>query len=99
MALVFDLLFKYPRLVFEQGDFTFAASRTMMTTVMILAALAGAALVTYRGLTIEGRRRDRLGLVVLRLGVIALLLFCLLPQNDRDPDFFRVSARILCLAW
>ena len=81
MALVFDLLLKYPRLVFEQGDFTFAASRTMMTTVVILAAVAGAALVTYRGLTVDGRRRDRLALVVLRLGVIALLLFCLLRPS------------------
>ncbi len=36
---------------------------------------------TYRGLTIEGRRRDRLALVVLRLGVIALLLFCLLRPS------------------
>jgi uncharacterized membrane protein len=81
MALVFDFLFKYPRLVFEQGDFTFAASRTMMTTVVVLAAIGGAALVTYRGLTIEGRRRDRLALVVLRLGVIALLLFCLLRPS------------------
>ena len=53
MALVFELLFKYPKLVFEQGDFTFAASRSMMMTVCVLAALAGAALVTYRGITIE----------------------------------------------
>ena len=81
MALVFELLFKYPRFVFEQGDFTFAASRSMMTTVLILAALGVAALITYRGITTEGRRRDRLVLVVLRLGVVALLLFCLLRPS------------------
>ena len=65
MALVFDFLFKYPPLVFEQGDFAFAASRSMMTTVVgPCGARAVAALVTYRGITSEGRRRDRLVLVV-----------------------------------
>ena len=81
MAVVFDFLFKYPLLIFEQGDFTFAASRTMTVTVLTLAAIAAVALITYRGLTFEGRVRDRLTLVALRLGVVALLLFCLLRPS------------------
>jgi uncharacterized membrane protein len=81
MTLVFDFLFKYPRLVFEQGEFAFSASRSMTGTVLVLAAVALAALVTYRGITTEGHRRDRLVLVVLRLGVVALLLMCLLRPS------------------
>jgi hypothetical protein len=41
---VFQFLFKYRPLVFEQGDFVLGASRPMLT------AIAGAVLVIYRGI-------------------------------------------------
>jgi uncharacterized membrane protein len=77
MGWLFNFFFKYPSLVFEQGEFTFASSRTMTLALALLAALAVAALITYRGMTSEGQARDRAVLVALRLGVVALLLFCL----------------------
>src|SRR5262245_62949505 len=77
MGSLFELLFKYPKFVFDQADFTFAASRSMTMGIAALALLAVAALVTYRGITTEGALRDRLVLVSLRLALVAMLLFCL----------------------
>jgi uncharacterized membrane protein len=78
---VFDFFFKYPLVVFEQGDFAFATSRSTTLTVAALAAIAAFALITYRGIATEGRLRDRIVLITLRLGVVALLLFCLLGPS------------------
>jgi uncharacterized membrane protein len=74
---LFRFFFKYPAFVFHQGDFTFAASRSTTLGLFGLAMLAGAALVTYRGVTTDGPKRDRAVLVALRLALIALLTFCL----------------------
>jgi uncharacterized membrane protein len=74
---LFQFLFKYPAVVFEQGDFSLAASRSTMLAVATLAAVALAALVTYRGITGPGSRRDRLVLIAARVGVIGVLVFCL----------------------
>src|SRR3954453_8158332 len=78
MGWLFKFFFKYPALTFEQGDFTFAASRTTIIALGVLAALALAALVTYRGISTEGHPRDRAILATLRVALVALLLFCLL---------------------
>src|SRR6187399_1202572 len=78
MGWLFQTLFKYPAFVFEQGDFRFAMSRSGMLVLLAAAAIAGGALVTYRGMTRDGDQpRDRPILIALRLGVIAVLLFCL----------------------
>ena len=77
MGWLFEFLFKYPRFVFEQGDFTFAASRSMSATILVVAGLAAAALITYRMVTNEGPVRERLVLVALRLAVLAVLMVCL----------------------
>jgi uncharacterized membrane protein len=77
MSWIFKFFFKYPALVFEQGDFTFAASRSTTIGLIMLGAAAAAALVTYRGITSEGSSRERAVLVSLRLALIALLVFCL----------------------
>jgi uncharacterized membrane protein len=78
MGWLFQTLFKYPAFVFEQGEFQFAMSRSGMLVLLAAAALAGGALITYRGLAREGDQpRDRPILIALRLGVIAVLLFCL----------------------
>jgi uncharacterized membrane protein len=77
MGWLFKFLFKYPALTFEQGDFTFVASRTTIAVLSVLAVLALAALFTYRGISTEGRRRDRAILATLRVALVALLLFCL----------------------
>ena len=74
---VFRFLFKYPPLLFQQGDFTWGLSRPVLLVVTAAAALAVLALLTYRGVSATDRRRDRLVLVGLRLAALAVLLFCL----------------------
>jgi uncharacterized membrane protein len=74
---VFRFLFKYPLLVFQQGDFVLGVSRPMLLALIGAAAVAAAVLVTYRAISSEGSSRDKQVLVVLRLALIAALLFCL----------------------
>lgn len=77
LSAIFEFLFKYQRLVFEQGDFAFGATRSM--SMVALAAAAGAAYVlwTYRRLaTVRGR--DRAVLLGFRVALVALLLFALM---------------------
>jgi uncharacterized membrane protein len=74
---LFSFLFKYPRLVFEQGNFTFGATRSM-ALVAVIAAVAGLyALWTYRRLVLA-RGRERSVLLALRAAMLALVLFALL---------------------
>src|SRR4051812_927770 len=77
MDAVFRLLFKYPLLVFQQGDFTLGTSRPALVAVLALAALAAAALITYRSIASEGSSRDKAILIALRLSLVAILFFCL----------------------
>src|SRR5688572_28183600 len=81
MGWLFNALFKYPSFVFEQGDFTFAASRSTLTLLLVVGVLAVASLITYRGLTTPWHPRDRAVVVSLRLGLLLLLIFCLLRPS------------------
>jgi uncharacterized membrane protein len=74
---LFRFLFKYPPLMFQQGDLSWGLSRPVLLTVAAAAALALLALLTYRGVSATERLRDRAVLVGLRLGAVAVLLFCL----------------------
>jgi uncharacterized membrane protein len=74
---LFRFLFKYPPLIFQQGDFTWGLSRPVLLAVAAAAALAVLALLTYRGISATERARDRVVLVGLRLAALAVLLFCL----------------------
>src|SRR4029079_6435288 len=78
MAWLFKAFFKYPALVFQQGDFTFQASRATMLGLLGIAIIAAAALVTYGQIKGEGTTRERAVLISLRLALIAALIFCLL---------------------
>src|SRR5262245_40824258 len=73
---IFQFLFKYRLLVFEQGDFVLGVSRSTMWAVLAAGAVAAYALFTYRSL---GRTvgRDRAVLIGLRVAVLALIVFCL----------------------
>src|SRR5215467_15910419 len=77
MDAVFRFFFKYPLLVFEQGDFVLGLSRSTTFVLLIAAALAAAALITYRSIARDGPVRDKVVLVALRLGLVVVLLFCL----------------------
>src|ERR1043166_8480577 len=77
MDAAFRFLFKYPLLVFQQGDVTLAASRPAIVAVLAVAALAAAALLTYRSIVSEGSPRDKAVLIALRVALVAVLFFCL----------------------
>ena len=74
---LFRLFFKYPPLLFRQGDLSWGLSRPVLLVVAVCLAVAVAALLTYRGLSTVESTRDRAVLVGLRLAALAVLLFCL----------------------
>ena len=74
---VFEALFAYRPVVFQQGEFRFdVSSGGLMAAALALAVLVGA-VVTYRRVRATGPLRHRIVLIGLRLTVLALLLFCL----------------------
>ena len=74
---LFRFLFKYPPLMFQQGDFSWGLSRPVLLVVAAATAFAVLALLTYRGLSAADRLRDRVVLIGLRVGTLIVLLFCL----------------------
>jgi uncharacterized membrane protein len=74
---LFRFFFKYPPLLFRQGDLSWGLSRPVLLVVSVCLAVAVAALLTYRGLSTVESTRDRAALVGLRLAALAVLLFCL----------------------
>jgi uncharacterized membrane protein len=74
---LFRFFFKYPPLMFQQGDLSWALSRSMIVAAVAAAAAAAIALITYRGLAAVERPRDRAVLIGLRLAALAVLLICL----------------------
>jgi uncharacterized membrane protein len=74
---LFRFFFKYPPLMFQQGDFTWGLSRPVLLVVAAVTAVAVLALLTYRSVPATERPRDRAILVALRLAALAVLLFCL----------------------
>jgi uncharacterized membrane protein len=77
MDAAFRFFFKYPLLVFQQGDVVLGASRPTLVVVLAVAAVAAAALMTYRSIVSDGSPRDKGLLIALRLALVAVLFFCL----------------------
>jgi len=74
---LFRFLFKYPPLMFQQGDFGWGLSRPVLLVVTVGTAIALAALLTYRGISAADRLRDRVILIGLRVAALLVLLVCL----------------------
>ena len=74
---MFEFLFKYKWLIFDQGTFAFGASRSMWLLVGFAAVAALYALWTYRQVAAL-RGRDRAVLLAVRVGIFAVALFSLL---------------------
>ena len=74
---LFRFLFKYPPLMFRQGDLGWSLSRPVLLVVGVAMAAAVAALLTYRGVTTADRPHDRVMLIGLRLAMLAVLVVCL----------------------
>lgn len=73
---MFEFLFKYRPVVFERGDFAFAAPWPVAAAAVAALVLAGVVAWSYARAG-AGRRLERVVLAGLRLTVLALLLFCL----------------------
>jgi uncharacterized membrane protein len=74
---IFEALFRYRPVVFQQGEFRFDLSDGAYAAAALGIVVFGATLISYRGVKARGRTRDRIVLGVLRLATLALILFCL----------------------
>jgi uncharacterized membrane protein len=77
IATLFQFLFKYPWLVFEQGKFVYGASRSMWLASAAVAAAGLYALWTYRQVA-AATGRDRVLLIGFRVALFLVVLFALL---------------------
>jgi len=77
METIFEFLFKYRPLLFQEGDFTFASPWPILLVLGGVAVVAVPALLTYRAARGDTRRLDRVVMVGLRLGLVAILVFIL----------------------
>lgn len=78
MEKVFQALFSYRPVVFQQGEFRFDVTTGSFVAAVLAAVVVLAAIVTYRRIRVnEGRLRDRIVLTSLRVAALALVLFCL----------------------
>jgi len=73
---LFQLLFAYRPVVFEQGDFRFDPSAGAWAAAVVAMAATAAAVNAYRAPK-RGRPVDRVILAALRIATLALLVFCL----------------------
>jgi uncharacterized membrane protein len=74
---LFEALFRYRPVVFEQGEFRFDAGPGSLAALAVGAVFIAATVITYRGAPVRGRFRDRVVLSGLRIAAFALVLFCL----------------------
>jgi uncharacterized membrane protein len=74
---LFQALFRYRPVVFEQGEFRFDAGPGSLAALALGAAFIVAAAVTYRRARVRGRLRDRIVLAGLRTAIFLVVLFCL----------------------
>ncbi len=74
---LFEFLFKYRPLLFEQGDIAFTAPSSVYLVGAALAVAAVAAAITYARVRSKTRPADRLLLTALRLATLGVILVCL----------------------
>ena len=77
MDTVFEFLFKYRLLLFQEGDFTFASSWSALLILGGVAVITMPAVFTYGAARGDSRRLDRGVMATLRLGLVAILVFIL----------------------
>ena len=77
MQAIFEFLFKYRLLLFQEGDFAFGSPWPTMVVLGLVAALSIPTVLTYAAARGDTRPVDRATMAALRLGVIALLVFIL----------------------
>jgi uncharacterized membrane protein len=78
LETLFQALFSYRPVVFQQGDFRFDVTTASLVVAVVVGLIAAAAAFTYRRVRVnEGRTRDRVILTSLRVAALGLVLFCL----------------------
>jgi len=75
---IFEFLFKYRPLVFEQADFAFAAPMSFRTWLGIAGLIAASAVATYTIARGKSTVADRGVMAGLRVALLAVLVFCLM---------------------
>lgn len=81
MDSIFEFLFKYRSLVFEQGDFVFAAPASTRLWIGIVGVLAASAVATYTIARGRSTVADRGVMAGLRVALIAALVYCLMQPT------------------
>jgi uncharacterized membrane protein len=77
METIFEFLFKYRPLLFQEGDFTFASPWPTLLILVGVALVTVPALVTYGAARGDSERTDRIMMAAIRLGLVAVLVFIL----------------------
>ncbi len=83
MERIFEFLFKYRPLLFQEGDFTFSSPWPTLLVLGGVAAVAIPALFTYGAARGDSRRFDRAVMASIRLGLVAILVFILFQPTLR----------------
>lgn len=74
---LFQFLFEYRPIVFQQGEFRLLPSTAAYTAATFAAGIVVMAVLGYRSSSRRGRTRDRLVLGALRVATLAVIAFCL----------------------
>jgi uncharacterized membrane protein len=75
---LFQALFSYRPVVFEQGEFRFDVTTSSLVAAVLVLGVVAVAAFTYRRVHVtDGRLRDRIILTGLRIAALAVVLFCL----------------------
>ena len=77
MESIFEFLFKYRLLLFQEGDFTFAPPWPVLLILGGVAVITIPALLSYGAAKGDTSRWDRRMMAALRLGLVAILVFIL----------------------
>jgi hypothetical protein len=78
LGALFEFFFKYRPAVFQQGDFTFGAPAPIVILLLVGAAIAVPAVLSYQRVRGKSSVRDRWILRGLRIASLAVLLVCLM---------------------
>jgi hypothetical protein len=78
MDSLFEFLFKFRPIVFEQGDFAFAAPSDVRTWLGIAGVIGASAVATYTIARGKSTILDRGVMAGLRVALLAVLVFCLM---------------------
>ena len=75
---VFQALFSYRPVVFQEGEFRFDVTTSSLVATVLVGVVVAGAVLTYRRVRVnEGRLRDRVILTGLRVAALGLVLICL----------------------